>query len=155
MKSKHLYHQLSQSSIGTKLAATAVLVTMLYMSLFSSSFFFFSPERSNVTPEAYTPVITLEPASGGVETRITVRGKGWPVGSLVSIYLTAPDEVEILDYPVATTLADFEGRLATRFVFPSGNHWEGQEAAIIIARTDDGRLPVQAAFNLESGPSKH
>lgn len=155
MNSKLLRSYLRPSPIRSKLAVIAIVVAwgILYLGFLASRLFFPS-ERLVTTAGADSPVITLESASGGPGARVTVRGKGWPVGSRVSIYLTAPDEVEILDYPVATTITDVEGQWIARFVFPKGNQWESQGAATITAQTDDNRQPVQAIFKLESGPGQ-
>jgi hypothetical protein len=159
MSLKNLYHQLSQTPVSAKKVITPVMLAwgMFCIGFFAGSFFFLF-ERSgrplNVTSGIYTPVIALEPASGSAGTSVTVRGEGWPAGSLVLIYVVAPDEMEILDYPIATAIADFEGRSIARFVFPSGSRWENQEVAVVIARTDDSRLPVQAIFDVESSISQ-
>lgn len=160
MKIKTFYSQLSQSPTKIKLALTAALVAwgMLCMIPLAGDFFFVWPERagqtSGIRSGPSTPVIALEPASGSAGTPVTVRGEGWPAGSLVFIYLTAPDEIEIPDYPIAKSITDFEGRFMAHFVFPRRDHWENQDWAMVIARTDDGGLPVQASFDLAGSVSQ-
>lgn len=68
MNRKHLDHHFSRSLISAKLTVAAVLIVwgILYIGLFTSSFFFPS-ERPDMISGTYTPVVTLEPASGGRE----------------------------------------------------------------------------------------
>jgi uncharacterized protein YraI len=155
MKVKNLLKRLATSSTSVKIAtaATITIWATVFVVLIAGTIFLLTEqpgEAQQPPPDVSPPTIVLEPTAGPVGTSITVRGEGWDVGSMVLIYLVAPDEVETPTYGVASAVADLEGRFTASFVFPSEPRWENRDQATVIARAADSGDAAQALFSIVS-----
>ena len=91
------------------------------------------------------PTITLNPTTGGANTRVAVRGAGFPAGSRVSLRLGAAQL-----YAVA--VADPDGKVALAFTvpdeLPDGASTADQELMVVLA-SDDTSLQATASFRVQ------
>jgi PKD repeat protein len=107
-------------------------------------------QAQSPAPGAGAPEIVLEPSVASVGTIVTVRGEGWNDGSMVLIYLVAPNQTEPPNYAAAGATADAEGRFTIEFVVPSEPGWESQGLAMVIARAAEDGAIARALFSTES-----
>jgi len=98
---------------------------------------------------SYSPEITITPASGGPDTLIAVRGKGWKPGEEIRIMLTAPHSVASADDVYASTIADAEGEFSAYFIFPDDPRWSNLAQVWVVAQSLEGKLEATAWFRLE------
>ena len=101
------------------------------------------------TPVAGNPVISLEPKIGQAGTQVSVQGQGWQAGSTVLISLTTADAGELPDASITSAVVNEQGQFTASFIFPEESRWEGQQLAMVVARTADRTLVSQAVFGLE------
>jgi PKD repeat protein len=154
MKIKNLLEQLT-SSTNVKIAtvATIVIWVTILVAVIAGTIFMMTERPGKAlqpTPDGSIPAIVLEPTSGSVGTPVTVRGEGWSAGSMVLIYLVAPDETEPPVHAVASSVADSEGRFTTGFIVPSEPGWQNQGLATVIARAADSGAAARALFGVTS-----
>ena len=100
------------------------------------------------------PSIALDPSSGPVGTAITVRGFHWPDGVGIFIALTrsggALSAVESGADGAAITPAN--GLFETTVTVPSGQGWEDEPEAIVVAYAADFEASAVAHFTIVPAP---
>jgi PKD repeat protein/uncharacterized protein YraI len=150
---KRFFDQFAQSSPGTKIAISAVVVvwTMILAAFMAGAVLLLEKpgQAQQPTPGGATPAIVLEPAAGPPGTTVTVRGEGWTSSHVVLIYLVAPGQTEPPNFAIAGSTADADGRFTARFVVPSEPGWEGEGLATVVAQTTEG-ASAQEFFSLTS-----
>jgi len=155
MNIKNFFNQLTQNPTKAKIAIlvaifliwTGILIAItvgLFLVTFEES-----GQTLEPTPGGIAPVIVLEPATGPVGAFVTIQGQGWPAGSVVLIYLTAPDDTEIPAYAIAGSVVDQAGQFVAAFTFPSEPRWQNQNLATITAQADNG-VTALASFTIVS-----
>ena len=100
------------------------------------------------------PTIMLEPATGPVNTLVTVSGQGWQPDSSVLIHLASIDDPQIPSYGGAGTVANAQGRFTTSLVIPADSRWESAESVRVIAQEVEGQAMTQALFHLVWQPDQ-
>ncbi|HEX9925684.1 MAG TPA: PA14 domain-containing protein [Anaerolineae bacterium] len=157
MNIKQLSDQLKQSSLIVKIAVIGVAIIWLIACTAVTASFIFVGERTgqaDSTPQNVSvPTIELQPPIGQAGTFIMVRGRAWPTGGTVFVYLTTPDEAQIPSFAVASVVPDAQGQFTTGFLFPSEASWENKNTALVIARTADSVASAQAGFILIDHPA--
>lgn len=152
MNIKNIWAAIAQSPTSVKLLTFIVILIWFIPFIMVIAGLIFFLEKPGIAleakPSAITPVITLEPDSGPVGTKVTVYGEGWPAGQMVFIRLMAPTETEIPTYAAASAISDQTGHFNTEFVFPTESHWDGQPGALVIAQTGEGEQTTGANFTL-------
>ena len=91
------------------------------------------------------PTITLNPTTGSANTRVTVKGAGFPAGSRVSLRLGTAQA-----YAVA--VADPDGNVALAFTvpdeLPDGTSTANQELLVLLT-SEDTSLQATASFQVQ------
>ena len=99
---------------------------------------------------AHKPTVTLLSAESLPGSPVVVRGRGWPAGQGVVIYLHAPGEelpaLNSLKDEAARTKADENGALEVSLNLPE--KWQGLPQVGLVAYTADGLLGAQATLNV-------
>jgi len=108
----------------------------------------------SLPPVVGNPVISLEPKIGQAGTQVLIQGQGWQAGSTVLISLMTADETDLPDASITSAVVDPQGRFTASFIFPMEPRWEGQQLAMIVARTADKTLVSQAVFGLQAETGK-
>ena len=99
-------------------------------------------------PGSITPIITLDPLSGPLNTPVTIHGQGWKPGSTVLLYTVAPEQTSVPGFATANATVDSEGRFTVTLTLLPEPQWEDSSLVKIIARTPDGAVTTQALFSL-------
>ena len=91
------------------------------------------------------PTITLNPTAGSANTRVAVKGDGFPPGSRVSLRLGATQ-------PYAVAVADSDGKVSLAFLVPNelpdGTSTADQELVVLLS-SEDMRLQATASFRVQ------
>ena len=95
-----------------------------------------------------TPIISLDPAVGPIDTTVTVSGKGWQAGSTALIYLEAPGEGGTNAFASGSAVADTRGQFQTTIVIPANDRWNPPGLVRVVARSNGGQVNAQAFFSL-------
>jgi PKD repeat protein/uncharacterized protein YraI len=150
MKLNNLLYQFQQSSTLTKLFVGLVGLIWMFVLvavLAAGMLLFDSPSQAlQPTPGGSSPFIALEPATGSAGSSVTVRGEGWPAGSMVLLYLSAGGETP--DFALASTIADGAGHFSTSLIIPLDSRWSSAGIATITAKTQDNNVSAQANLTL-------
>jgi uncharacterized protein YgiM (DUF1202 family) len=152
MDIKQLIDQLQQSSLTVKIAIAGIaIIWLIACAAVTASFVFVGEQtgQADSTPQnVNVPTIEVQPPIGQAGTFILVRGRTWPTGGTVFVYLTRPDETQIPSFAVASVVPDAQGQFTTGFLFPSDANWENRNTAVVLARTADSTISAQASFTL-------
>lgn len=93
------------------------------------------------------PQISLEPATGGHGTVITVNGMGWQPGATIFVKLT--DETGHSGILAAGQVRD-DGIFSTNFVYPTSLRWGQSASQTVVVETADASLSALTTFIIES-----
>ena len=105
-----------------------------------------STSTSTVAPGSAR--ISVSPASGYVNTLVTVSGQGWWPAEPVFVFLRSQDDTDGAAYAYAAAVADEMGSIHTAFTFPNELRWVGQDRADVIARGSRSGLEAITQFAL-------
>ncbi len=94
------------------------------------------------------PIIELDPPSGPVGTNITVHGFNWPDGSQVLLTLSKGTTLSLQPRAkmTAAAITPVGGEFTSNIELPTGQGWEGQTAAVVVAYTTDFKTSAVAQF---------
>ena len=93
------------------------------------------------------PIIELDPSTGEVGVPITVRGFNWPDSGQVLVTIGKGTTLTMQPKAkVAAGLTPVNGAFTTTVQLPTGQGWEGQPEAIVVAYTSDFKTSAVAHF---------
>lgn len=149
---KKLFYRLIQSIQNNPLAVLLILLSWAVTVFAVAGLIFLYSENQSQglepTPETPIPVITVNPASGPLDTQVTVSGQGWQPNSNILIYLTTPDESNLPVFAVAGTTADANGQFQVSFFLADEPRWAAQTNVLILARTGEEGVGAQANYQI-------
>jgi len=99
-------------------------------------------------PQPAVAFVQLDPTAGEPGTVITVRGRGWPVGETVLVYLLETDTGSTDGVVYGNAVADANGQIATSIRYPQAGPWASKQEAIVWVRTADSGRSARAAFQV-------
>jgi hypothetical protein len=105
------------------------------------------------SPPVETPIqgkweIRLNPGSGPIGKPFDVRGRGWPAGSTVELFLVRPLRRSEAPTPLGQVVSDEAGSFRTELAIPAGAGWEGLPQAIVQAQASGGPLQARASYTI-------
>ncbi|MGD8903282.1 MAG: PA14 domain-containing protein [Anaerolineae bacterium] len=99
-------------------------------------------------PQPAVAFVQLDPTAGQPGTVVTIRGRGWPAGETVLVYLLETETGSTDGVVYGSAVADAIGQIATSIRYPQAGPWASKQEAIVWVRTANSEQSARAAFQV-------
>lgn len=143
--------------MNNKFLACGIAVFVLLLAACLLSLFFLAPWRTSSASsavQATNPTLTAEPAAGGPDTLVTLKGSGFPANARVTVHL-GPPKVGATPNSYGEAKTDAAGNVMIMFRMPAA--WPDGRAitepkVMIVALVGQGEVKALAEFNYQGQP---